>query len=118
MQKIWKELDEFNGDYGGMAAQKPHSDHSDKKRTPKFVGEIQAIIDNDPSESIKSVAKNMEMSKFLIRHIVPENIHCFSYKTRKNQFLSQAMKDKRKELSNFLVISKPWLTIPESQLGP
>ena len=35
----------------GMAAWKPHSDHSNKKRNPEFVGEVQDMIDNDPSTS-------------------------------------------------------------------
>ena len=43
-QTIQKQLDEFNGDYKGMAA--------DKKRTHKFLDEIQVMIDNDPSNSI------------------------------------------------------------------
>ena len=30
---------------------------SDEKRSPKFVGEIQAMIDNDPNKSIRSIAK-------------------------------------------------------------
>ena len=33
MYRIWKELDEYNGDYKGTAAWKPHSNHSSKKRT-------------------------------------------------------------------------------------
>ena len=47
MQNLWKELDESNGDYEGTAAWKSHSDRPDKKRTPEFVAEIQAMIDND-----------------------------------------------------------------------
>ena len=38
----------------------------------------------------------MGMSVFLIRQVVHEDIWYFSYKIRKGQFLSQAMKDKRK----------------------
>ena len=32
-----KELDIFSGDYKGTTAWKPHSDCSDKKRTPEFI---------------------------------------------------------------------------------
>ena len=35
-----------------------HSDHSDKKRTPEFVREIEAMIDNDPRKSISSIARD------------------------------------------------------------
>ena len=59
VQRIQKELDESNGDYKDMAAWKLHFDHSDEKITPEFVGEIQAIIDNDPSKSIRSIVMNI-----------------------------------------------------------
>ena len=75
VQRIQKE--EFNGDYKGMAAWKSHPDHSDKKRTPKFV-EIQAIIDNYPIKTIKSMVRNMRMSEFLIKQAEHEDIHYFS----------------------------------------
>ena len=48
-----------NGDYEGTAAQKPHTDRFDMKRTPKFVNEISAMIDNNPSKSIRSIARDM-----------------------------------------------------------
>ena len=79
-----KELDGSNGDYEGTAAQKPHSDHSDKKRTSKFVGDIQAMIDNNPNGSVRSIARDMGVSEFLIRQVVHEDICYFSYKMRKD----------------------------------
>ena len=85
VQKIWKELDEFNSNYKITAAQKPHSD---LKGTSEFVGETQAIIHEDPSKSIKSKVRDMEVYEFLIRLIVHEDIWYFSYKMRKSQFLS------------------------------
>lgn len=96
VQRIRKDFDESNGDYEGAAARKTHSARSDKKRTPEFVGEIQAMIDNDPSKSMRSIARDTGVSEFLIRQTVHEDIRYFSYKMRKGQFLSQAMKDKRK----------------------
>ena len=68
-----------------------------KKSTAEFVCKIQAMIYNDHSKSIKSIAKNQEMSKFLIGQIVHEDIWYFSHKMRKVQFLSRAIKDKRKD---------------------
>ena len=41
---------------------KPHFDCSDKKRTPEFVGEIQAVMNNDPSRSIKSITRDIGVS--------------------------------------------------------
>ena len=47
---------------------------SDKKRTTEFVGEIQAMVDTDPNESIRSIAWNMGVLEYLIRHAVHEDI--------------------------------------------
>ena len=44
MQGIFKKLDESKRHYKNTAAEKPNYDRSDEKITPKFVGEIQAII--------------------------------------------------------------------------
>ena len=60
------------------------TDFSEEKRTPKFIGEILAMIDNDPSKSIKSLAKDMGMSELLIKQVVHEDIRYFSYKMRKS----------------------------------
>ena len=60
MTRIRKELDVSNGDYKGTAARKSHSDYCDKKRTPKSVGEIQAMIDNDLN---KSISRDIGMSE-------------------------------------------------------
>ena len=65
-------------------------------RTPKFVCEIQAKIDNNPSGSIKSIARDMRVPEFITRQVMHVDIWYFSYKMRKEQFLSQAMTDKRK----------------------
>ena len=65
--RIRKKLDESNGDYKATAAWKPHSDCSDKERTPKFVGKIQIMIDYDPSKLIRSLARHMGISEFPIR---------------------------------------------------
>ena len=48
-----------NGNYEDMTA--------DKKRTAEFVAEIQAMIVNDPSKSIRSIARDMEVSELLLR---------------------------------------------------
>ena len=84
-----------NSDYEGMA-DGTFTDCSDKKRTPKFVGETQAMVDNNLSKLIRSTG----VSEFLIRQVVHEDICYFSYKM-KGQFLSQAMKDKKIRLQSF-----------------
>ena len=80
-----------------MAIRKPHSDCSDEKRTPKFVGEIQVTIDNDSCKSISSIARDMGVFEFLTRQVVHEEIRYFSYKIRNDQFLSHGVKNNRKD---------------------
>ena len=58
---------------------------SDKKRIPEFVHEIKTMIDNGPSKSIRTIARDTGLSKFLIRKRVHEDIRYLSYKIRKGQ---------------------------------
>ena len=63
-------------------------------RTPRFVNRIQAMIDHDLCKSIRLLARDVEMSEFLIRQVVHENIWCFS-----DYFYHRPKKDKRKDNS-------------------
>ena len=74
LQRIWKELDEFNGDYEGIATLTLKL-HSDQKRIPEFLCEIKALIDNNPSKS--------GVVKFLIGLVVHKDI-CFTIWERTN----------------------------------
>ena len=70
-----KELEESNSDYRGTAAWKHQFDCSDNKRIHKFVCAIQLMIDNDPSKSIRSIAKDMSVqvsyqASGALRHLV------------------------------------------------
>ena len=64
VQWIQTELDDSDGDYEGLATWKPHFDRYDWKRTPEFVGEIQVMIVNDPSKSIRSSTKGIGVTDF------------------------------------------------------
>ena len=79
VERIWKDLNESNGDYKGMAGEKPPSDLSDKKRNFEFVGKIQPTIENDPSKSFRSIARDMEVSagKHLVFLIEDEKVSIF-----------------------------------------
>ena len=56
---------------------KPHLDRSDKKRTPGFDGEIQAMTDRVSGKSISSITKNPRVCEFLIKQLVHKNIRYF-----------------------------------------
>ena len=66
MERIRNYLDEFWGDYEDTAARKPHSDRSDEKKTQQFVAEIHDMVDNDSSMWIRSIARDMLVSNFII----------------------------------------------------
>ena len=68
VQKMWKELNKSNGDYKGTTTWEFHFDN---KRTSEFLGKISTMID---SKSIRSIARDMEMSAFLIRQVVHEDV--------------------------------------------
>ena len=74
VQRIRKEFDGSHSDFEGMATQKSQSDHSDKKRTPEFVGEIQAMIEHYLSNSIKSIVKVTGVHEFINRQTVHKDI--------------------------------------------
>ena len=93
VETIRKELGESKSYYEGTVARKLHSDCSDKKRTPKFVAENEAIIDNDLNKSVRFTTRDTTVYKVFIRREVLVDIRYFSYKIRKDQFLST---DKRK----------------------
>ena len=84
-----------------MTAQKPHSDHSDKKRTQEFLPEIQAMIKNNPSKSIGSIVRNMGMSEFLIRQIVHKDIW-YSLYNKEPIFIKDHEKQEKRKLWNKL----------------
>ena len=62
----------------------------------EFVFEIQDIPNNDHSKSIRSVPRDIRVSEFLIWHEMHDDFRYFSNKIKKDYFLSQAMKVKRK----------------------
>ena len=96
VRRIQKDLDDSYRDYECRVVWQPHSNRSDKKRSPQFVGEIPVIIDNNPSKSINPIPINLGDSELLIRQIVHEDILYFSCKMRKDQFLSQSMKNEER----------------------
>ncbi|XP_052826517.1 uncharacterized protein LOC128248714 [Octopus bimaculoides] len=100
VEEIRKELENLRFNYEVTAERKTHDRQSDAIRTP---AEIQEIINNDLSKSMHAIALG-GVNKKLIRLVVHEDICYFSYKMRKEQFLSKAMQEKplkyTKELIN------------------
>lgn len=60
-------------------------------------GEVQAMIRNDHSKAITYIARDVEVSEFLIRKVMYEYFQYSSYRVRRGQFLYKTVKSKRKE---------------------
>ena len=68
-----------NEDYEGTATWNPTK--IVVIRTPEFVAKIQAMIDKNPSNSIRSIARDMGVPEFFFfRLVVHEVIRYFSFK--------------------------------------
>ncbi len=64
---------------------------------------VQELINEDPGRSMKKLEEDLEVSKFLIRKMVKEDIPYKSYSLRRGQFMTEANKKTRYEKANALV---------------
>ena len=55
-----------------------------------------SILNKTNQQHINPIVRDMGVSEVLIRQVVHEDIWYFSYKIRKDQFLSRIMKNKKK----------------------
>jgi transposase len=84
------------------SARKPHRRRSDAKDND-FVEKVQEIIDEDPGRSMRSIARELQVSDSTIRRIVEEDIHYKSYAMRRGQFMNDATKKRRLEKAQLLL---------------
>ena len=66
-----------------------------KKRTPAFLQQLQALIEEDPMKSLRQLARELDVSPFLIRQAVHEDLRFNSYVLRVRQLLTDGMKARR-----------------------
>ena len=74
---------------------KKHKARSDRVRTSHFVQQVQGIIDEDPSKSIKAISRDLQVSECTIYRIVHEDIRYKSYEMRKGQFMLAQTREQR-----------------------
>jgi len=93
VHKVRRELEATDGNVKSVAKHKKHEARSDRVKTSHFVQQIQGIIDEDPSKSIRA----RESFKFLSAQSV-----ALSTKTsgtsptmRKGQFMSARTREQR-----------------------
>ena len=112
VQRILKDLDESNSNY--KYSNLEASLWLFKKRT-KFIGGIQAMIDNDPSKLIRCIPRDMGVSEFLIRKVVHEDIETFLIQNKKKTIFiighegkEESLHSKVLELKYSLQLHKLW----------
>ncbi|KAK8380611.1 hypothetical protein O3P69_016895 [Scylla paramamosain] len=72
---------------------KHHSRQSDTIRDAEFVAQLQAMVDEDPSQSMRSIARELQVSEGTIRKCLHEDIRYKSYKMHKGQLPSIKMQE-------------------------
>ena len=70
-----------------VAKRRKHTPNSDTVRTPQFVQQVQNIIDEDLSKSIRALSRDLQVSECTIHRIVHEDIRYKSYMMRRDQFM-------------------------------
>ncbi len=81
---------------------KPHHRRSDA-HSMEIVDRVQEAINTDPGRSMRRMAEELEVSEWLVRKIVKEDIRYKSYSLRKGQFMSAATKKTRYEKASALL---------------
>jgi hypothetical protein len=72
-------------------------------RTADFVASLQEKINEDPSKSMRALAKEMQCDEKTIRNCIQEDIRYKSYKMRRGHFMSEATKQKRCKKAKLLL---------------
>lgn len=97
-QFVWSvrlDLIASNYNYEAVAQRKEHSRRSDAIRDQDFVARVQGMVDNDPSKSMRAIARDLHVSEHCVRNCMMEDIRYKSYKMRKGQLLTEKMKENR-----------------------
>ena len=95
VHKVRKELEASDGNVSPVAKRKKHCQRSDTTRTPEFIRHVQNIIDEDPRKTIRSIAKDLQVSEGTIRNVVHKDIRYKSYVMRRGQFMSERTQESR-----------------------
>jgi hypothetical protein len=68
-----------------------------------LVERVQELINEDPGQSMRKLAEDLEVSEYLIRKIVKEDIHYKLYSLLRDQFMTEATKKTRYKKATALV---------------
>ena len=82
---------------------KTHKKRSGTIRTPEFVADVVEIVKENPSKSIRKIAKEMGSSRRTIGRTVKEDLNFRSYELKRRQLLTQVQKERRKLKASALI---------------
>ncbi|EFN87647.1 hypothetical protein EAI_01466, partial [Harpegnathos saltator] len=74
---------------------KKHEECSDTTRNIQFVQQVQKIVDESPSKSMRAIARDLNVSESLICRVVHEDLRYSSYVMRREQFMSAQTREQR-----------------------
>ena len=111
-QFVWtvrQDLIASNYDFEAVAERKDHNRRSDTIRDREFIMQVQEMVNNDPSKSMRAMARDLDVSEHCIRSCLMEDIRYKSYRMRKGQLLTDKMKENRLKKSTRLLnkLKKP-----------
>ena len=95
VHKVRRELEASAGDVETVAKRKRHEERSDTTRNTQFVQQVQEIVDENPSKSMRAIARDFNVSEGLIRRVVHEDLRYKSYVMRRGQFMSAQTRNQR-----------------------
>ena len=91
---------------------KTHKRRRDAIRTPEFIEQLQNMIDEDPSKSIRALARELNVDEKTVRNCVHEDIRYKSYALKKHQFMNEATMERRADKAARLLVK---LKHPQAQ---
>ncbi|XP_025161066.1 uncharacterized protein LOC112589993 [Harpegnathos saltator] len=95
VHKVRRELEASAGDVETVAKRKKHEERSDTTRNTQFVQQVQEIVDESSSKSMRAIARDLNVSESLIRRVVHEDLRYRSYVMRRGQFMSAQTRKQR-----------------------
>ena len=101
--KVKRSLDESGGDVQSVAKRKKHSRRSDAIRDDDFIAKVQNIVGDDPSKSIRAIARELQVHHKTVWRCIHEDLRYSSYVMRRGQFMTQQTKENRYEKSKKLL---------------
>ena len=90
-----KKLEESKDPHGIITRASKSLNDCRKSREADFVKRVEALIDINPSKSMRSTAAELGVDNRTIQQCVDKDLHCKSYRMQTGQLLTQATKDRR-----------------------